>query len=149
MTDLIDRFTGPYRFLSNFYPVDLTWEGLRYPSTEHAFNAGKTLDPDQRAWIAAAPNPSEAKRRGRTVVLRPDWDRKVRYRVMQEVLEAKFTQQYLRRLLLSPGDVELVEGNHWHDTHWGRCFCARHQGWGVNWLGLMLENLRRDLRQYA
>lgn len=149
MADVIDQFTGPYRFLSNFYAVQLTYRGIEYPSAEHAFNAGKTVDLELRRWIAAAPNPGEAKRRGRSVELRPEWDRRIRYEVMSEVLQAKFSQPYLRRLLLSTGEAELVEGNTWHDMHWGRCVCPRHHGFGANWLGLMLEKIRADLRQYA
>ena len=146
----IDRFRGQWGFLSNYAdPAVLTWEGLQYRTSEHAFNAGKTLDPAIRAWVAAAPTANEAKRRGndRTrTVLRPGWDETVRFQVMGEVVHAKFTTHPARtQALLSTGDRELVEGNTWHDVVWGRCVCARHGGVGQNQLGLTLMRLRDQL----
>lgn len=146
MPDSIERFTGRWNFLSNFYPAVLLWEGMFFATSEHAFNAGKTLDIEERIWIASAPTPQEAKQRGRSVQLRPDWDTVERYAVMSEVLRAKFTCRNERvQRLLSTGDMLLVEGNDWHDTHWGRCSCRRH-GYGDNHLGRLLMQLREELR---
>ena len=143
----ITAFRGPWSFLSNFHPAVLTWEGVTYPTSEHAFNAGKTLEPDLRRWIAGADTPKEAKRRGHQVRLRDRWDEEVRYRVMAEVLRAKFTADPRRMTaLLSTGTAELVEGTTWHDQHWGICICARHNGAGENHLGRILMELRADLR---
>lgn len=149
MPDLIMRFSGAYRFLSNFYPAPVLWDGIWYPTTEHAFNAGKSLSVEDRIRIAAAPSPAEAKRLGRGVRLRPDWDDVVRYDVMAEVLELKFRDEYLRAQLLATGDAELIEGNDWHDTHWGVCECRRHSGVGDNHLGRLLMELRAGLRYLA
>jgi ribA/ribD-fused uncharacterized protein len=144
--DVISQFHGPWAFLSNFHPAVLTWEGITYPTSEHAFNAGKTLEPDLRRWIAAADTPREAKRRGHQVRLRDHWDEDVRYRVMRDVLQAKFTADPRRvAALLGTGDAELVEGNTWHDLHWGKCSCARHNGVGDNYLGRFLMDLRAEL----
>jgi ribA/ribD-fused uncharacterized protein len=145
--DAITRFTGEWEFLSNFFPAMLVWEGMYFPTSEHAFNAGKTLDVAERFWIAGAPTPAEAKRRGRSVALRPGWDETVRYEVMAEVLRAKFTCRTERtKLLLSTGTAELVEGNYHHDQHWGRCNCAAHAGRGDNHLGRLLMQLREELQ---
>lgn len=146
MPDTIERFAGAWAFLSNFYPVLVVWERVVYPSSEHAFNAGKTLDPAQRRWIADAGTPQIAKRRGRTVALRDGWDDTLRYEVMAQVLKSKFAWTRTRELLLSTGDAELVEGNTWHDTHWGVCVCAVHRGAGRNHLGRLLMELRTELR---
>src|ERR1700741_3859496 len=71
----IERFSGKYHFLSNFHPHPIRGaRGLVYPTAEAAFQGGKTTTPTERAWIAAAPTPSVAKRRGRLVTLRDDWD---------------------------------------------------------------------------
>ena len=56
----IDRFAGEYRFLSNFYPATVIYEGLTYPDVEHAYQSAKTLDMSQRRRIAALPTPAEA-----------------------------------------------------------------------------------------
>jgi ribA/ribD-fused uncharacterized protein len=150
MPSQIREFRGRWAFLSNFHPSPLVWEGIQYPTAEHAFNAGKTVDLGQRAWVAAAPTPREAKRRGRTVALRPWWDAEVRFEVMAEVLEAKFGGHPGRvHALLATGDALLVEGNTWHDNTWGDCRCGRQVciDPGRNALGVLLMGLRSDLVQ--
>jgi ribA/ribD-fused uncharacterized protein len=144
---VIDDFRGRWSFLSNFHPSPLVWDGGRYPTAEHAFNAGKTLEPERRRLIAQAASPREAKKRGRSVPLRPGWDERVRYEVMAAVLQAKFTGAAPVAALLSTGDALLVEGNRWHDQHWGDCRCGRTacRGAGENHLGRLLMELRAEL----
>lgn len=147
MPDHITDFRGRYGFLSNFHPCPITWEHITYPSTEHAFNAGKSLDMGIRLWIADAPTPGEAKRRGRSVKLRPGWDERVRYLVMAEVLAVKFRDPVLAELLRATDDAILIESNTWHDNVWGLCVCGRRacedvNARNANWLGRMLMYLR-------
>ncbi len=156
MPDVIARFSGQHRFLSNFFPAMLVWEGFYWPTSEHAFNGGKTLDIETRIKILAAPTPTEAKRlggppsRGGIVQLRPRWDEEVRYQVMAEVLRAKFTCRVEReQKLLATGDAVLEEGNDWHDTHWGICYCSTHGGTGENHLGRLLMELRAQMRHHG
>ncbi|GAA0583184.1 hypothetical protein GCM10010172_80290 [Paractinoplanes ferrugineus] len=147
---VIDAFRGEFGFLSNFHPAQLTWEGITYPTSEHAFNAGKTLDHDERWQISLAPTPKLAKQMGRSVKLRPLWDASVRYDVMAEVLRAKFACHPMRiDALLGTGGAILVEGNTWHDQHWGDCRCGlpRCARPGENHLGRMLMELRAKLAQ--
>ncbi|KPM56270.1 hypothetical protein ACG83_10350 [Frankia sp. R43] len=143
----MSSFSGGWGFLSNFHISVLTWEGRQYPTAEHAFNAGKTLDPTWRDRIAAAGNPGEAKRLGRRAPLRPEWDARVRYEVMAQVLAAKFVGPQRIAALLSTGDAELVEGNRWHDQHWGDCRCGRPACAepGLNHLGRLLMARRAEL----
>lgn len=144
----IDEFRGRWAFLSNFHRAPLTWEGIDYPTSEHAFNAGKTLDPAARLSIAVASTPREAKRLGRMVQLRPGWDETVRFEVMAAVLRAKFCCHPGRvDALLTTGDAVLVEGNTWHDQTWGDCRCGRAActGPGENHLGRLLMELRAEL----
>ena len=146
----IREFRGRWAFLSNFHPSPLLWKGLRYPTAEHAFNAGKTLDEAARRDISRAPTPREAKRRGRSrsLMLRADWDGRVRFEVMTAVLNAKFRAHPGRiEALLSTGDALLVEGNRHHDQTWGTCCCGRSgcAEPGQNYLGILLMGLRADL----
>lgn len=151
---VIDSFRGKYGFLSNFFeeiPVSLpTREGvIEFPSLEHTFNWAKSLDARQRAWVLAAASPREAKRRGRAVQLRPDWNNFTRFLAMDTALRAKFAPgSHLATLLLATGDAFLVEGNQWHDNEWGDCRCGqlKCQQPGFNWLGKMLMSLRYELR---
>lgn len=149
MGTTISNFHGPWGFLSNFHPSFLVWEGVQYSTGEHAYNAGKPLDPAERFRISCALTPGTAKRMGRALPLRPDWDKTARYDVMWDVLWAKFTC-HPRRIdaLLRTGDAYLSEGNTWHDQHWGNCLCARPACTppGGNHLGRLLMELRSTLR---
>src|SRR5579885_2482785 len=118
MTDPIKSFSGPYRFLSNFYmlPQPIEWEGLHYWTTEHAFQASKTHDVREKRRIQALPanKPGEAKAAGKRVKLRPDWE-DVKINVMEALLCLKFSHPILMRWLLETGDAHLEEGNTWKD----------------------------------
>src|SRR4051794_10492805 len=68
----IDSFQGEYRFLSNFWPAEVVYEGVTYPSVEHAYQAAKTLSIEERKRIASLPTPGEAKKEGQKLIKRPD-----------------------------------------------------------------------------
>ncbi len=136
----IDRFTCDYDFLSNFHPSPIEVDGILYPTVEHAFQAAKTFVPEEKQGIAAAATPGRAKRKGRKVQLRPDWEQ-VKVGIMEELVRLKFaTHADLRERLLATGNAELIEGNNWNDTFWGVC-----RGRGRNELGLILMKLRSEL----
>jgi ribA/ribD-fused uncharacterized protein len=151
----INRFQGEYRFLSNFWMCPVFYEGKLYPSSEHAYQAAKTLREGQREYIRSAKTAGSAKRRGREITLRPDWD-EVKVDVMRAILEEKFGldhlsvgyqtgkahKQELAEKLLATGDAVLIEGNTWGDTFWGVC-----KGSGQNWLGFLLMEIRMLLRE--
>ncbi len=136
----ITSFDGAYGFLSNFYPCDVTMpDGITYPSVEHAFQAQKTEDVAARRGFLDL-TAGQAKRRGRLVHLRPDWD-DVKDDVMLTALRLKFADPDLRAKLLITGDAELVEGNTWGDMYWGVC-----SGHGRNRLGQLLMQVRNEIR---
>lgn len=136
----IDDFRGAYRFLSNFYDAPVTYLGVTYANNEAAFQAQKCTDNTVKAMFARL-NPSEAKRLGRNVQLRPDWET-VKYDIMYEVCKAKFEQNDdLREMLLNTGDAYLEEGNTWNDRCWGTC-----RGVGENHLGKILMKIRDELQ---
>ncbi len=132
----ITSFRDEHRFLSNFWPAPVLYEGILFPTVEHAYVAAKTLDLDQRRAIAEKAQPGAAKRAGRKLVLRPDWD-EVRLPTMRALLEQKFQIVELRRLLQATEGRELIEGNAWGDTFWGVC-----GGVGENHLGKILMQIR-------
>src|SRR5205807_5124608 len=86
----ITEFQGEYRFLSNFYPAEVVYEGITYPTVEHAYQSAKTLDMNQRRRIAALSAPAEAKTEGRKLPLRPDWEQ-VKTQVMEDCIRYKFS----------------------------------------------------------
>ena len=144
---MIDSFTRDYFFLSNFYNVYLEYEGITYCSTEAAFQATKSLDIGERMRIARM-SPSDAKRAGRKVQLRPDWE-EIKDKVMYDVCYKKFTNNdalHLKEKLLKTGNEELVEGNMWHDNYWGNCTCEKCKNIeGQNKLGKILMEIRKEL----
>lgn len=144
MVDVI-RFEGRYRFLSNFHTSTVRFEGITYPTAEHAFQAAKTLDPEVRGRMAQEPTPGRAKRLGRSLELRPDWDL-IRVSQMAEIVARKFRQHddLADDLVATNGSV-LVEFNNWHDTWWGVCVCEKHSGEGLNYLGTILMGVRASL----
>jgi len=113
------------------------YRGIAYPTSEHAYQAAKTLNENSRMNISILGTPSEAKRYGKTVQLRADWD-EVKLEIMAEIVRAKFIQNpTLREKLLATDDAILEEGNNWGDTYWGVC-----KGSGENNLGKVLMELR-------
>lgn len=142
---MICEFEGKYAFLSNFFPSSILYEGIVYPTNEHFFQAMKTLNQEERKKIAAADTPGKAKRLGRHVQLRADWEQ-IKVDVMRTGLMLKFTDAELAQKLIDTGDEELIEGNWWHDNTWGSCFCndCIHKP-GRNLLGMLLMELRKEL----
>lgn len=134
---MISSFRDEYFFLSNFYPVEIKLDGIVYPNAETAFQAQKTLDDEERRKFSMLKNPVQAKRLGRKVKLRDDWE-EVKLDIMTEVVSQKFLQHpHLIEMLLQTGDEELVEGNKWGDRFWGVC-----KDKGENHLGKILMKIR-------
>jgi ribA/ribD-fused uncharacterized protein len=116
---MIDSFSGEFDFLSNFFPCNIEFEGEVYPSVEHAFQAAKTLNLKERQMIRKEPTPGKAKRLGKNVLMRDNWDT-IKVDVMRSLVTQKFSNDpNLQEKLLSTFDRPLVEGNHWKDTFWG------------------------------
>jgi N-glycosidase YbiA len=136
----ITEFKDEYRFLSNFDQTStILYDFMSYRSVEHAYQAAKTLNLEERKKIKACETPGKAKRMGQTVTLRADWE-EIKLDVMRDLLYKKFSLHPLREKLLATGTKELVEGNNWGDTYWGVC-----NGKGENRLGIILMDIRADL----
>ena len=142
MMSSIESFRGQYGFLSNFYEAPVSYGGLIYLNAEAAFQAQKCLTDEEKRPFTDMP-PSKAKRIGRQVRLREDWEQ-VKVGLMEEIVRAKFTQnEDLAWLLLATGDAQLVEGNTWNDTFWG---VDLRKGVGENHLGRILMKVREELK---
>jgi len=152
---MIDKFDGRFRFLSNFYPCEIEYQGITYPSNENYYVAMKINDMqlingrmitinDAREYVATIKDPGVVKRFGRSIKVRKDWD-DIKLKIMEYGVRQKFKNQELKEMLLSTGDQELVEGNYWHDIYWGKCICNKCGG-GQNNLGKILMSVRDDIR---
>lgn len=138
----------PYGAFSNLFQRPIEFEGIAYPTSEHAYQAGKASKPAVREWILSAPTPALAAMAAHGLYVWdvvPDWA-KIKFDRMRAVLRAKFDQHAdLRDLLLSTGDARLVEAgtvNNAVNRLWGEV-----NGKGENMLGVMLMELRADYRQ--
>lgn len=111
-SEAIDSFSGPYDFLSNFYPLStpVVYEGMFFPTVEHAYQAAKTLNQEERKKVRDMPTAGKAKRAGGRVTLRADWDR-VKVEVMRYLLHQKFSDRQLAVKLMATGTRQLIEGN--------------------------------------
>jgi N-glycosidase YbiA len=146
-TTKIAEFQNEYRFLSNFWPAEVVYEDITYPTAEHAYQATKTLDMNERKKIAALKTPAEAKHAGEALKQRPDWP-DIKFKVMEEVVRYKFTHHAdLAQKLLNTGDAELEEGNTWNDRIWG--VSPPNSSQGENHLGIILMKVRDELKSAA
>lgn len=147
MEKIIDSFSGEYRFLSNYWLCSVVFEGMQYPSSEHAYQAAKSVDPEIREIIRNLPKPGMAEKMGAAICIRPDWE-SIKLSVMEAIVTDKFARnEATRKMLLNTGDAELIEGNHWHDNIWGKCECAHcDEIVGQNHLGKILMHAREELR---
>ena len=140
----VTSFSEEWRFLSNFYEAEVEYEGIKYPSSEHAYQAAKTNVENQRLAISKLSSPGKAKRAGnsRKLELRSDWE-EVKDKVMAKIVYRKFSShENLRDMLLATGNLHLEEGNNWGDTYWGTV-----NGEGSNKLGKILMKVRSKLRE--
>ena len=155
---MIDSFKGEFAFLSNFSRIDITVAGKVWPTAEHMFMACKSLNPAVQEQIRTASSPGMAKKLGRQLALRPDWE-KIKDEAMLRVLRHKFHQnKEHQQLLLATGEEELIEGNYWHDNYWGICQCPKCRNVkgavrplnvvkGKNMLGKLLMQVRKELHK--
>ena len=145
---MVIRFTKKtHKPFSNFYEQYVTVRGITYRNGEAAFQHGKLLDKNSHPEFADL-SPGQAKRLGRNILLRDDWE-EIKFDWMVEVLMCKFSQdEYARELLLSTGYAWLVEDTtSWHDNIWGSCSCERCRNkLSKNMLGQALMIVRARLR---
>ena len=144
----IEGFFGEYRWLSNFWllqtPIVDRFDGvwLNYPSVEHAYQAEKTLSVSHRVRVMQAGTAADAKRAGRSVPLRADFDL-IKDDVMLELVRQKFYyDSELEEKLLATGEAGLYEVNSWGDTYWG---CDTFLE-GDNRLGKILMQVRSEIQ---
>jgi len=133
----------PYGAFSNLYKCPVEFEGTVFPTSEHAYQAGKARKPAVRQWILSAPTPALAAMAAHGLYVWdvvPDWAQ-TKFERMRAVLRAKFDQHpALRELLLSTGTARLVEAgtvNNAVNRLWGEVDSK-----GENMLGVMLMELR-------
>ncbi len=136
----IAGFVGEYRWLSNYFPCPVTYDGRAYGSSEAAYHASKYPESERAEFTKLDPDAS--KKRSRQKGVDQAWWDERKERVMREIAWAKFSQnRELADWLLATGDRRLEEANWWGDKFWGTV-----NGEGRNVLGQLLMETRDRLR---
>ena len=136
----IKGFFGTYRWLSNYHLVDIEYDGLIYPSTEHAYQAAKFTDINIRKEFINL-SCLDARLKGQSNKPNDNWN-DIKYSVMYEVILYKFKHNTeLKNKLLKTDSKYLEETNHWNDTYYGVC-----NDIGENNLGKILMNIREIIK---
>ena len=140
MPDIITRFRGPFKFLSNLYATPITYKGNTYCCLEAAYQSQKSLDPTIHERFANIRLPYKARGMGQRIkTIRTDWFN-IRIDIMKELLYIKFSHPQLKEWLQCTGQSKIVECNTWGDTFWGV-----YNGVGENHLGTLLMKVRDTL----
>jgi ribA/ribD-fused uncharacterized protein len=143
----ICNFKGEYDWLSNFYPVIVTYKSFQFQTVEHAYVASKSNDFRFHKKISQLPSTQagKAKRLGRQIRMRTNFEIE-KISIMKRLLIQKFGYPELKTKLLNTGRLHIVEGNYWHDNFWGDCYCKKCiNKKGNNQLGKLIMNIRRTL----
>lgn len=137
-------FFGPYRFLSNFYPLEtsICFEDSFFGTVEHAYQAAKY--PHDKRFIFGNVTAAKAKKLGRIAPAFNGfkWNKK-KYAIMESLVRQKFTNNYkLRKMLLLTDGYHLEEMNSWGDEYWGTNVLRV----GENNLGKILMIVREECK---
>lgn len=133
-----------YGCFSNFYPSLILVDGKEWATVEHYFQAQKTELPELREEVRCAATPLAAKRLGRKLEIRGDWE-ELKYAVMCHGLRKKFDQHPdLKKVLVGTGDAEIYEDSPF-DKIWGTGQRGG-VGTGQNLLGKALMQIREEYR---
>ena len=137
----ITEFQGEFRWLSNFFPVQIEYEGLTYPSVENAYQAGKLINKKDREMFIDI-SPGKAKRLWRNY---PTYNltEEFRLNLMYHLLSIKFNQEPFKSLLIATGDCYIQEGTRWFEPFWGKQLST---GEGKNMLGHLIMNIREKIK---
>lgn len=129
--------TKEYFEFSNFYRSQIYLDGRVWPTVEHYYQAQKTTDPVEQERIRQASTPGNAKRIGRRVLIRQDWE-DIKVDVMKRALRAKFTQHDDLKNLLMSTDGQTLHEKSPRDVFWGV--------YGKDMLGRLLMEVREEIR---
>lgn len=157
----IEGFNGEYRFLSNFFPLQVghirEWDES-FKTAEHFYQAEKFRHTNIEYWqkVIDAPTPGKAKKYAREGEdaghAKPDFmKRKIQW--MGYTLSKKFDLSNkigsnLAIMLMATGEAELVELNNWGDRFWGKVTDELLESVGANHLGNLLMKRRETLNAH-
>jgi ribA/ribD-fused uncharacterized protein len=139
---IIKEFQGEFRWLSNFSPVNILYNGINYASVEHAYQSAKSDNPEWKLFCSDPANKAgKIKTKSRKIKPIDGWYYK-KVSIMKELLTLKFDDPKYKKLLIDTGNCIIQEGNMWHDTFWG---IDLKTGQGNNILGNLIMEIRESI----
>ena len=143
MEDILTFTTPEHRWLSNMTYVDITYDGIRFLSTENFYQAMKYQDKIVRVNVATL-KPHEAKKFSRENKMTSLVFEEKKLEIMEYAQKQKYSKEPFKSKLLATGDALLEEGNWWGDKFWGVDIKTRQ---GENHLGKIIMKIRDQLKQ--
>jgi ribA/ribD-fused uncharacterized protein len=142
---------------SNVYTIPVEFQGVVYPTSEHAYQCAKFVVPgSDENWdiielLLATSDITELKaivaaNRHR---FRQGWDVRMKLEVMTKIVMAKMSQhEWIAQQLLNTGNEYLFEDTPADspDDEWGVVTVGTNLVEGSNYMGRILMNVRRRLR---
>src|SRR5438876_304252 len=114
-------YTPEFYVFNNFSAHAVEFQGVLYPTSEHAYQAAKCTDPGGREAIRDARSPLQAKLLANETyraVKDPDWGSK-KVTILEEILRAKVAQHIeAQEALRKSGHEQIVEDSP-TDYFWG------------------------------
>lgn len=130
--------------MSNLHLCEVMYNGLLFPSSEHAYMYAKLETPtDQQYQHCISLTPRAVKQWGQTIQLQPNWNASVKFAAMRNILHDKFERNDgLKQKLLATDSKYIEETNNWSDAIWG----VDIDKGGKNMLGKILTEMRNKFR---
>jgi hypothetical protein len=139
---MIKEFQKEYRWLSNFWPCRIEFQGRVFNSVEHAYQAAKSDEDSWKEFCSKSISPGEIKKESRNIAIRPTWNSE-KVSVMRELLRKKFIDnKHYASMLVDTGSEHIQEGNYWGDRFWG---VDLKNSVGKNMLGELIMDIRDEL----
>lgn len=139
---MIKEFQNEYRWLSNFAPIEITFDNVIYHSVEHAYQSKKCESLYWKDKCSDIRNSAGyIKKESKNEIIVDNWD-DIKIEVMKTCLEQKFNNPSYKKLLLNTGNLYIQEGNYHNDTFWGVCLKTNS---GQNVLGYLIMDIRTNL----
>lgn len=141
------EFDNKNFWLSPYWPCEIEVGGTVFPSVSNVINAAKFYRNKDLVKAFTEVTPYEAPELANTFYAehRKDYDEAYpdkQLGIMERATRSKFTQNaYLGQKLKLTGQVRIVNSNSYGDLFWGSC-----NGNGYNYLGLIIEKVRKELQ---
>lgn len=138
----ITDFKEGFMFLSPFAREAVVVDGVKYPTVIGAFYG--VLHPGMQGVFTSLDSPSAVQTVAVELGLCRDDDATLE--AMRKVLEARYSDEKKREMLLGTDGIEIVQLNRSHENAWGSCWCDNCKGMGRNQYGKLLMEIRDSLK---